>query len=534
MLGVVACTKTLWKTSFASSQGASSSALLEAAQPGLRSLPSDLDAFSPGSMTREMFLNAVAAQIMLFAGFSPTSGRWLRAPARRSFSQRVESIQPTWKGGQVDYSPDATDASGGLPLFRIANSGQTALNAGSTVGSMLASLVARGLRDEDLDSDAWQALRAMLSWRLPDAAPPPLPSALLAFSFDATPQCHSLQDCSLPGPSNELLAATVEHVWNTSERVEVYAQWEIAAALLRSGRIPPGRIHPAGVPGRYMNTVQILEAMMQDILQQQPAAQSLVVLAHPDHLRRAIRTLQTFLGSKARTFPAWAVVPAMAPYSLDWPSNRSCGSALDLYSGVSAMVHSQGREFLTSWWAGNLGYFPDGDPQIWVHNREVWVLYDHWAMAKGEGDEHISAIFRNPLDHVYSLYLQCRYSSFGHDMTLETDFPRDPEENLTSGYMPALSRWLEHFTSEDTEEYYNCLANMRSLFFVGISEHYVASVCMLLYQLQLEMTNCDCADQSAFQSPDCLARRVQALSPKPLNSLTPRPLDPWTPEPPNS
>lgn len=383
MLGVLACTKTLWKTSFTSSQGASAPALLEAAQPGLRSLPSDLDGFSPGSMTREMFLNAVAAQIMLFAGFSPTSGRWLRTPARKSFSQRMESIQPTWKGGQVNYSPDATGATGGLPLFKIANSGQTALNAGSTVRSMLASLAARGLRDEDLDSDAWQALSAMLSWRLPGTAPPPLPSALLAFSFDATPQCHSLQDCPLPGPSNELLAATVEHLWNTSERFKVYAQWEIAAALLRSGRIPPGRIHPAGVPGRYMNTVQILEAMMQDILQQQPAAQSLVVLAHPDHLRRAIRTLQTFLGSKARTFPAWAVAPAMAPYSLDWPSNRSCGSALDLYAGVSAMVHSQGSEFLTSWRARNLGYFPDGDPQIWVRNREVWVLYDHWAMAKG-------------------------------------------------------------------------------------------------------------------------------------------------------
>ncbi|CAE7949707.1 yadS, partial [Symbiodinium sp. KB8] len=199
-------------------------------------------------------------------------------------------------------------------------------------------------------------------------------------------------------------------------------------------------------------------AMMQNILQQQPAAQSLVVLAHPDHLRRAIRTLQTFLGSKARTFPAWAVAPAMAPYSLDWPSNRSCGSALDLYAGVSAMVHSQGSEFLTSWRARNLGYFPDGDPQIWVRNREVWVLYDHWAMAKGEGDEHIAATFRNPLDHVYSLYLECSYTSFGRDMTLETDFPRDPEENLTSGYMPALSRWLEHFISEDSEEYYNCLA----------------------------------------------------------------------------
>ncbi|CAE7232468.1 unnamed protein product [Symbiodinium sp. KB8] len=134
MLGVLACTKTLWKTSFTSSQGASAPALLEAAQPGLRSLPSDLDGFSPGSMTREMFLNAVAAQIMLFAGFSPTSGRWLRTPARKSFSQRMESIQPTWKGGQVNYSPDATGATGGLPLFKIANSGGWAFKSTFSAG----------------------------------------------------------------------------------------------------------------------------------------------------------------------------------------------------------------------------------------------------------------------------------------------------------------------------------------------------------------------------------------------------------------
>lgn len=173
-----------------------------------------------------------------------------------------------------------------------------------------------------------------------------------------------------------------------------------------------------------------------------------------------------------------------------------------------------------------------------VNFRHVSSGFDErcYYVLRGEGDEHIAATFRNPLDHVYSLYLECSYTSFGRDMTLETDFPRDPEENLTSGYMPALSRWLEHFISEDSEEYYNCyhplnmqvryltcndsaypegghrrlrnqtddlteaIANMRSLFFVGISEHYVASVCMLLYQLQLPMTNCDCADQSAFKS----------------------------------
>ena len=31
----------------------------------------------------------------------------------------------------------------------------------------------------------------------------------------------------------------------------------------------------------------------------------------------------------------------------------------------------------------------------------------------GECDEHIAATFRNPLDHVYSLYLECSYSSYG-------------------------------------------------------------------------------------------------------------------------
>lgn len=90
----------------------------------------------------------------------------------------------------------------------------------------------------------------MLTWRLPP--PPPVPAlgagggadvdALLVLSFDATPQCLSLEECPLPGPSNTLLAQTVARLCAATAAAavphgsapRVYAQWEVAAALARN------------------------------------------------------------------------------------------------------------------------------------------------------------------------------------------------------------------------------------------------------------------------------------------------------------
>ncbi|CAE7754313.1 unnamed protein product, partial [Symbiodinium pilosum] len=40
------------------------------------------------------------------------------------------------------------------------------------------------------------------------------------------------------------------------------------------------------------------------------------------------------------------------------------------------------------------------------------------------------------------------------------------------------------------------IKNMRSLWFVGIMEHYKASVCMLMFQLQMSTESCDCESQA--------------------------------------
>ena len=49
---------------------------------------------------------------------------------------------------------------------------------------------------------------------------------------------------------------------------------------------------------------------------------------------------------------------------------------------------------------------------------------------------------------------------------------------------------------DDLEE---AVRNLRSLWFVGILEHYKASLCLLMFQLQLPMTSCSCEGQAAAQ-----------------------------------
>jgi hypothetical protein len=78
----------------------------------------------------------------------------------------------------------------------------------------------------------------------------------------------------------------------------------------------------------------------------------------------------------------------MNPYNIDWMATRKEESRedhLNLFEFVeSAGVHSQGQELVTGWYDDeNWGFFPDGDPQKWTHQREVWILYDQWAVAKG-------------------------------------------------------------------------------------------------------------------------------------------------------
>ena len=49
---------------------------------------------------------------------------------------------------------------------------------------------------------------------------------------------------------------------------------------------------------------------------------------------------------------------------------------LNLYAGVSCTVHTGGRERVATWYDAPNGFYPDGEPQRWARNREVWIGYE--------------------------------------------------------------------------------------------------------------------------------------------------------------
>lgn len=143
------------------------------------------------------------------------------------------------------------------------------------------------------------------------------------------------------------------------------------------------------------------------------------------------------------------------------------------------------------------------------------------------GKYKLITFFRNPRQHVYSQYLECKWDTWGKKVTNGTNFPRDTEENEATGYTPAFQQWLKHFTTTPyTTEMYNCYQpyNMQTryfetfqegahnfnldgavftnkaaqridggLWFFGITEHYTTSTCLFEYKLTGELPDhCDC------------------------------------------
>ena len=65
------------------------------------------------------------------------------------------------------------------------------------------------------------------------------------------------------------------------------------------------------------------------------------------------------------------LLPAMAPYDLAWPEQDGLPRARNMYAGVSAEVQTQGERRDASWYGAELGYFPDGDPQVAAGRRVI-------------------------------------------------------------------------------------------------------------------------------------------------------------------
>lgn len=354
-------------------------------------LPSDLNV-----LDNKKIIGGLGVQLLLFGGFvKQADGKWRRdttMPSPMTLRDRLNRITPTWKpGGRLDYT-----YYDGVPTRRtdrVSVFGDALITGTSSVSELATTLEAMGLTPEDFDAFARAALRTMLSWRLPreEEEEESMSTfsddvALFVFSFDATPSCFTVEHCPLPGPTNEMLAATAARfVAQHHGNVRIVAQWEVAAALLQSHGdiLMPNQVKAVGTPGTFQNTAEIFELMRCAL--PTTTTNAAIVLAHPDHLRRAMRTAQTLMHAKKNHFDCapLRLHSAMQPYHLDWPQHYEKKDGVNLFDDTPVAVHSAHKQRMVSWYDDNLGYFPDGDPQKWTHQREVWILYDHWAVAKG-------------------------------------------------------------------------------------------------------------------------------------------------------
>lgn len=398
-------------------------------------IPSDLDNLkSCQNFQYHRFMKALGVQLLLFGGWIPTNNNtksWYKdvESSPLTLQERLQRITPTYKpGGSIDYTFASPIGISQDQMYRITDNKQQHFNSIEELTNHLQTHI--GLSVTDFDDDiTLTTLQTMLSWNntkvyvsSPQLSASLRPLLLLIFSFDATSSCRSTGDCPMPGPTNELLAATAAQFiqQHRDNNLHIIAQWEVVEALKNNHAdvIAGIRVAAVGTPGTFQNTAEIFELMLcnvhidenfqkSDIKQQQQQA---ILVAHPDHLRRVLWTSQTILQQQQPdnhlslrrihkdnvedrcVLPRnikLDLIPAMNPYSIDWTSRKEETNdheeSLNLFELVkSAHVHSQGQELVTSWYDNQKwGYFPDGDPQKWTHQREVWMLYDQWAIATG-------------------------------------------------------------------------------------------------------------------------------------------------------
>lgn len=78
-------------------------------------------------------------------------------------------------------------------------------------------------------------------------------------------------------------------------------------------------------------------------------------------------------------------------------------------------------------------------------------------LKKYDSDYKIVTFFRNPIDHVFSQYLECRFDEWGKSVTKGTLFPRNRKEDYFKGDTPDFDSWLQHFKNDPfTTDNFNC------------------------------------------------------------------------------
>ena len=181
----------------------------------------------------------------------------------------------------------------------------------------------------------------------------------------------------------------------------------------------------------------------------------------------------------------------------------------------------------------------------------------------------LAIMFRRPRDHVLSQYLECKWDQWGVRQTKGTKFPRGDlgSEDERTGRLPLFEQWLEHFEAETPgpmHNSFNCYdphdmqtrflhchntrprspqewdyehenrfdahatANkIRGLWYVGITEHYIASLCLFGLQYTGKLADwCGCgrtppnSAHITHNVPPHDAKRLSARAVEMIDGLT--------------
>ena len=174
----------------------------------------------------------------------------------------------------------------------------------------------------------------------------------------------------------------------------------------------------------------------------------------------------------------------------------------------------------------------------------------------------IATFFREPIHHVYSLYLECKYDAWGIDTRSDT-FPTNEHEDHQSGFTPAFDLWLEHFNTNVTtidnfncyhphnlqmryiasnntiglrsEEMYNYLIDeemnikfdsetkrrvKEDLSFFGLTEYYLTSICLFEYKSFGRFLNCGCDCSKPHNCTKYEKHESHNVPPHPIDALS--------------
>jgi hypothetical protein len=140
--------------------------------------------------------------------------------------------------------------------------------------------------------------------------------------------------------------------------------------------------------------------------------------------------------------------------------------------------------------------------------------------AKGDID---IAYFRDPMSHVYSQFLECKYDEdwkrktpgifenvtawlmhFSAGAEFDNDFRCYHPYNMQTRALTCKSEDAHHYSSMVPVDVDMALSNLKSLGFIGIVEHYQASLCLFhakAHDMKEPLPRfCDCKNASAWNS----------------------------------